>query len=222
MIKNVTKLLPTIRACKILKLSGLLNHKVFPRFPSFSKKFCSKNQKLLVDFKNVLESENEKDYDSRIKLLSLELLQKENSSEVMSLFEEFYLKSFIPKIYGEELALIIYFYLTLMEKEIKKPDFKINDDRFENLLQLLHERLNELDIVNLLAVCWAINIGITRFQVYLPIQYRIDIINQLPDDLPIDKHGEIPTICYSISNFLDDKKFINIILEVNLNNHYIL
>jgi hypothetical protein len=206
MIKNVSKVLTAMRNCKVFKISGPLNRQYVPKFSIISKPFCVKDQKLLADFKNILESEKESDYDSRIKLLSLELLQKESSSDVISLFEEYYLKSLIPRIYGEELALIIYFYLTLMEKEIKKPDYKINDDRFDNLLKLLNERLKELDIVNLLAVCWAINIGITRFDLYLPIQYKIDIIDQLPNELPVEKHGEIPTICYSISNFMDNKK----------------
>lgn len=205
MIKNVTKVLTVLRNCRMFKFTGQLYRQSLPKFSLISKPFSVKDQKLIADFKNILESEKESDYDSRIKLLSLELLQKESSSDVITLFEEYYLKSLIPRIYGEELALIIYFYLTLMEKEIKKPDFKINDDRFENLLTLLNERLKELDIVNLLAVCWAINIAITRFNLQLPIQYRIDIIDQLPNDLPVEKQGEIPTICYSISNFMDNK-----------------
>ena len=195
--------------------------KFFPLFPNKfgnSKFFCEKiqKQKLLVDFKNILESEKDDNYDRRIKLLSLELLQKENSNEVLYLFEEYYLKSLVAKIYGEELALIIYFYITLMEKDFKMPDYKINDKRFDRLLELLQERIKELDVINLLAVCWALNIAITRFNLVLPVRYKIDIIDHLPDELPIEKHGEIPTICFSISNFLENKIYLDNISKLHI------
>ena len=213
MLQNVRKLIPF----KIIRFKHLsnrfINFKQYDNnsmmFNGYSKNFCEKvsHQKLLIDFKDILSSEKESDYDRRIKLLSLELLQKDSSSEILSLFDEYYLKSLINKIYGEELALVLYFYITLLEKEVNKPDFKLNDNRFDRLLDLLREKITELDIINLLAVCWAINIAITKFKITLPINYKLDIINQLPEDLPLDKQGEIPTICFSISNFLDNRMY---------------
>ena len=66
---------------------------------------------------------NEEDQEKRIKLLSIKLLQLKKSKEIINLFEEKYIKGLVSKIYGEELTLFVYFYVSLVEKEIQYENF---------------------------------------------------------------------------------------------------
>lgn len=66
---------------------------------------------------------NEEDQEKRIKFLSIKLLQFKKSKEIINLFEEKYIKGLVSKIYGEELTLFVYFYVSLVEKEIQFENF---------------------------------------------------------------------------------------------------
>ena len=70
------------------------------------------------DFDKVLSS-NEEDQPKRVRLLSIKLLQLNNSREIINLFEEKYIKGLVNNIYGEELSLFVYFYVSLLDKEVK-------------------------------------------------------------------------------------------------------
>lgn len=68
------------------------------------------------DFDKLLAS-NSEDIAKRVRLLSIKLLQINNPREIIALYDEKYIKALINKIYGEEISLIIYFYVSLLDKE---------------------------------------------------------------------------------------------------------
>ena len=68
------------------------------------------------DFEKCL-SMNEEDQEKRVRLLSFKLLQINNSKEILNLFDEKYIKGLVSNIYGEEVALIIYFYVSVLNRE---------------------------------------------------------------------------------------------------------
>ena len=79
------------------------------------------------DFDKLLAS-NSEDIPKRVRLLSIKLLQINNAREVITLYDEKYVKALINKVYGEEISLIIYFYVSLLDKESNvksKIKFKI-------------------------------------------------------------------------------------------------
>lgn len=72
-------------------------------------------------------SMNEDDQEKRVRLLSLKLLKINNSKEVLYLFDEKYIKGLVSHIYGEEVALIIYFYVSLLNREFS--DYETNPNK---------------------------------------------------------------------------------------------
>lgn len=62
-------------------------------------------------------SDNEEDIEKRVKLLSIKLIQQQKSRDILYLYEDKYIKGLVNKIYGEELSLMIYFYISLLDKE---------------------------------------------------------------------------------------------------------
>lgn len=69
-------------------------------------------------------------------------------------------------------------------------------------MNFLNERIDELDSTNLLAICWAISILISKFNHNVADSMRKSVIISLPKQLENDKKGEVPTLCFSISSFL--------------------
>ena len=84
-------------------------------------KDLSQNEEIINYFNEEYEralASNEVDQEKRIKLLSVKLLQIKKAKDIINLFEEKYIKGLVSNIYGEELTLFIYFYVSLIEKEI--------------------------------------------------------------------------------------------------------
>jgi hypothetical protein len=73
------------------------------------------------DFEKTLSS-NTEDVEKRVKLLSIKLLQSSKSKDVINIFEEKYIRGLVNNIYGEELTLFIYFYVSLIDKEYNMGD----------------------------------------------------------------------------------------------------
>jgi hypothetical protein len=171
--------------------------------------FCEKvnlETNLMLEFENML-SKNEDNQEKRIKLLSIKLLGLTSSIEVLNFFEEKYIKGLVDNIYGEELLLLIYFYTSMIEKEsADMPRLQILDNRFNKYIEMLKDKLDELDIPNLVALCWSLSILISKFNFTIPLILRLKIIEKLPNDLDIDKKGEIPTICFSLSTFINQSR----------------
>jgi len=69
---------------------------------------------------------------------------------------------------------------------------------------MLINKLDELDITNLLALSWSISILISKFYYPIDSKLRAEIVTKLPNNIPIDKKGEIPSICFSISNYKEE------------------
>jgi hypothetical protein len=172
----------------------------------YYKNFCEKiNQEanLMAEFENML-SKGEDNQDKRVKLLSLKLLGMQSSIEILNFFEEKYIKGLVSNIYGEELLLLIYFYTSRIEMESSdQRRLQILDNRFNKYIDMLKSKLDELDISNLVALCWSLSILISKFGFTIPLALRVNILEKLPNDLDIDKKGEIPTICFSLSTFFD-------------------
>ncbi len=112
----------------------------------------------------------EDDPEKRVKLLSLKLLQASTSSEVVSLFDEKYVKNLIEKIYAEELCLFLYFYVSLKEKEVMNESIELKDSRLEILLNRINEQINEMDFTNILILSWSTSILVSKFKLVIPIE----------------------------------------------------
>ena len=70
------------------------------------------------DFEKSLSS-NEENCERRVRLLSIKFLQFTHSREILKLFEDKYIKGLVNNIYGEELSLFVYFYVSFLDKEIR-------------------------------------------------------------------------------------------------------
>lgn len=82
----------------------------------------SKNEEIFNQFNEEFDkslSSNEPDQEKRVRLLSIKLLQINSSREIINLFEEKYLKGLVNNIFGEEMSLIFYFYVSLLDKEVR-------------------------------------------------------------------------------------------------------
>jgi hypothetical protein len=170
------------------------------------KKFCEKvksEENLMKEFENLLES-GENDQEKRVKLLSIKLLSLSSSNEVLNFFEEKYIKGQVSNIYGEEILLLIYFYTTLLEKEsIGASRLHLLDNRFNKYIEMLKDKVNELDLNSLVALVWSLSILISKFNFTVPLNLRHKIFETLPNELETEKKGEIPTICFSLSMFIE-------------------
>lgn len=84
-------------------------------------KESDQNEEIMKYFNEEYEralASNEEDQEKRVKLLSVKLLQLKKAKDILNLFEEKYIKGLVSNIYGEELTLFIYFYVSMIEKEI--------------------------------------------------------------------------------------------------------
>jgi hypothetical protein len=93
------------------------------------------------------------------------------------------------------------------------------DKRLDKILNLLNSKVQELDTVNLLAVCWAVSLLITKFNHDIPDKTRKNIITSLPRNMDVDKKGEIPTICFSISSFLSEDQELEEMIKDRITNY---
>ena len=174
----------------------------------YSKSYCSKvnidNQ--INEFDKLLD-DDEADIDKRIKNLSIKLLSINKSSEVITLFEEKYLKGIYNNINVEELILIIYFYISILERESLEMGniVRVVDKRIEKCLSMLEETLENIDLTNLLALCWSFSILVTKYNYEIKKELLMKVISGLPNELPTDKKGEIPTLCFSISTLISER-----------------
>jgi hypothetical protein len=66
---------------------------------------------------------------------------------------------------------------------------------------MLTTKLDELDTTNLLAVAWSISILLSKFNYPVDAKLKQLIVEKLPNNISIEKKGEIPSICFSISNY---------------------
>lgn len=69
---------------------------------------------------------------------------------------------------------------------------------------MLSTKLDELDTTNLLALAWSISILISKFNYNVDARLKQLIVEKLPNNLSVEKKGEIPSICFSISNYGED------------------
>ena len=69
---------------------------------------------------------------------------------------------------------------------------------------MLVDKLDDLDTTNLLALSWSISILISRFNYPVDLKLKREIIEKLPNNISLDKKGEIPSICFSIANYLEE------------------
>lgn len=206
-----------------------MNRKFIPHkmFSSKDDKAFNMNTEELItgyleEFEKTLAS-GEDNQDKRVKLLSIKLLQMTNAKEVTQVFEEKYIKGLLEKIYAEELTLFLYFYVSLIDKEKKSAHLITIDKKVDRMVEMIGEKISELDQVNLLALIWAFSILITQFKYNIPVDLKKSIIRQLPEEIMMDKKGEIPTICFSISSFNseNDKELKNLIEDkVKRYSHY--
>jgi hypothetical protein len=100
---------------------GYKNLKNFKNASLSTKNFSEKIDKEMFnyineDFEKTLSS-NEEDQEKRVRLLSLKLLQINHSKEIISLFEEKYIKGLVNTIYGEEISILLYFYVSILNRE---------------------------------------------------------------------------------------------------------
>ncbi len=84
---------------------------------------------------------------------------------------------------------------------------------------MLNNKLEELDVVNLVALCWAVSLLITKFNHPINDSMRKNIINCLPRKLENDKKGEVPTICFSISSFLSEDSQLEEMIKDRITNY---
>lgn len=166
------------------------------------KYFCDKpiEETLESQFENLVEN-NDNDIEKRIKLVSVKLLSINKSSEAINFFEEKYIKGIISDIQSEELILLIYFYTSLIERESLDSGNRLNiiDKRFDKFIKMIEDKITELDITNLLALCWSVSVLTNKFMYKISPEFETKLINTLPDELPLEKIGDIPTLCFSIS-----------------------
>jgi hypothetical protein len=97
------------------------NLNIFRNSSLITKNFSEKIDKEMFnyineDFEKTLSS-NEEDQEKRVRLLSLKLLQINHSKEIISLFEEKYIKGLVNTIYGEEISILLYFYVSILNRE---------------------------------------------------------------------------------------------------------
>lgn len=68
------------------------------------------------EFEKLLESSEASEVEKRIKFLSIKLLQANSSKEIISLYEDKYLKNLID-ITADEIILFLYFYTSFLDRE---------------------------------------------------------------------------------------------------------
>jgi hypothetical protein len=76
---------------------------------------------LIEEFEKMMIN-NEDNQEKRVKYLSIRLLQCTNHLEVLTIFNEKYLRGLLSKVYCEELTLILYFYTSLVEKDNREEN----------------------------------------------------------------------------------------------------
>lgn len=179
--------------------------------------FCEKHKDDVVSEFEKLIQNNDNDIEKRIKLVSVKLMSMNKSNEAINYFEEKYIKGLVEDIQAEELILLLYFYTSLVERECIETGNRKNvlDKRLDKYINMIEDKINELDITNLLALCWSVSIMVNKFGYTFTLEFTNKLIKKLPDELPIDKKGDIPTLCFSISNLVDEREpeLLSIITE---------
>jgi hypothetical protein len=130
LINNNFMMNKTIFSGSFIKFNNLKNfctkenesEKIYENTMNKQESQSTKNDEIFNQFNEDFEkalSSNESDQGKRVRLLSIKLLQINNSREIINLFEEKYLKGLVSNIFGEELSLIVYFYVSLLDKEVR-------------------------------------------------------------------------------------------------------
>ena len=169
--------------------------------------FCEKpKDDIISEFEKLMEN-NDNDVEKRIKLVSVKLMSMTKSSEALNYFDEKYIKALVDNIQAEELILLIYFYTSLVERESIDSGNRLNvvDKRLDRYIKMIEDMISELDITNLLALCWSVSVLVNKFNYSFTPEFIKKLVDKLPDELPIDKKGDIPTLCFSISTLGDEK-----------------
>jgi hypothetical protein len=183
----------------IIQINRLCNNRKY---------FCEKpKDDIASEFEKLLEN-NENDVEKRIKLVSVKLMSMTKSNEALSYFDEKYIKALVDDIQAEEIILLIYFYTSMLERESIESGNRSNivDKRLDRYIKMMEERIDELDMTNLLALCWSSSILINKFGYVFSQEFVKRLVNKLPDELPIDKKGDISTLCFSISTLADENE----------------
>lgn len=121
------------------------------------------------------------------------------------------------EIYGEELCLIFYFFF----KHIHKLSFEegsqlISQDlRFKTLLQMLFERLKNLDQQYLMTTVWALGIGVSGYGMEIEPEYKLHLLT-LFENKELDEYQvpQIPTFVFSLSCFFKPEEVNQLVVEV--------
>jgi hypothetical protein len=170
--------------------------------------FCEKTQDDIINqFEKLIEN-NDNDIEKRIKLVSVKLMAMTKSNEALNYFEEKYIQTLVEDIQAEELILLLYFYSSLVEKECIESGNRKNviDKRLDKYINMIEDKIDELDITNLLVLCWSASIMVNKFNYTFTTEFMNKLVKKLPVELPIDKKGDIPTLCFSISNLAEEKE----------------
>jgi hypothetical protein len=84
---------------------------------------------------------------------------------------------------------------------------------------LLNSKIEDLDITNLLALSWSTSLLISKFGYNISDQFKKSIIKSLPQQLEVEKKGEIPTICFSISSYLSEDEELNQLIKDRISSY---
>ena len=158
-------------------------------------------------FEELKEEENSK--DANIKNLSLKLINTQSAQQVLvGIFENDYLRGEKEVIYGEELALILHF-------AVKHLTNVVDEQRIATLLDMLYNRLEELEFDFVLTTIWSLGILISLHNAEIDLESKTKVIRQLLNcTIPKESLSNLPSLIFSISCMISPEEATEDIYEV--------
>lgn len=181
--------------------------------------FCTNDKKPESEFGlyDELKEDDVNDAASATKNLSLKLINTERTHQVLSIFENDYLKAGKKDISAHELCLILHF-------AVKHMGDMTNDIRINTLLDMLFNRIEGLEFDFLLTTIWSLGVLVAYRGAEIPTESKMKIMEELNKaEIPTGSIANIPSLIFSISCFLYPEEVNEEIYEAvrKLSEHYI-
>lgn len=160
--------------------------------------FCTNNKDSKPDFGlyDEIADETSDNKESAAKNLSLKLINTETSAQVLSIFENDYLRSGRKDVYAEELCLLFHF-------AVKHMGNVTEDLRLSTLMDMLFNRFDNLEFDFVLTTIWSMGLLVAFRRYEIPTENKYKVIKELKDcEIPAQSIPNLPSLIFSISCML--------------------
>lgn len=140
-------------------------------------------------------------------LFSLNPTQTSTATECLRFFENELLRKRKNNYYGEELCLILFFFIKNLQHEQKYEALSIleKDLRVNTLKDLLFSKIVELDFEYIITTIWSLGILVSGYGQTIEAEQKFKILQIMKQrEIPSTHYSSLPSLAFSITCFFNE------------------